>query len=184
MTEKLGESKKRELFIAVMGLIGILVTGLVSNWNRVFPDKDILEANIVGYRGTGDYETELTRYLEVSGRWTIVEQQQKELLKSYETALAALFPEESGDLGAIMKAASGEASTIAETARKYMSAYQRHFSVERIEELNKLYSTDIMRNMVSKLPALSEELAPLQAELLQDFRKRLGDRVKEILVNS
>ena len=39
-----------EVLIAVIGLAGILVTALLSNWEKLFPKKNVIKATYSGYR--------------------------------------------------------------------------------------------------------------------------------------
>ena len=60
-------SKRGEIIIAIIGLVGVLVTGILSNWDKVFPKQNLVQATYSGYRPTGNFETELRYYFDVSG---------------------------------------------------------------------------------------------------------------------
>lgn len=176
------KSKKNEITIAIIGLIGILLTGVLSNWDKIFPDPEVMQiqVNFSGYRATGNFETELRYYFEVSGVRAIMENMQQQLANSFKMELTAQYPEYVEEIDAAMNVALEEAITLDESIKKLLPVYRKYFTVQELQELNKFYSTEIMQNMINKMPLLTQELAPLQVELFQDFERRVETRLEEI----
>jgi len=71
--------KKSEVIIAVIGLIGIIITGVLSNWNKLNGAKIITE-EYVGYNMSDNFETEMRYYYEISGARKTAETLQNQLL--------------------------------------------------------------------------------------------------------
>ena len=166
------------VLIAVIGLVGILVTALLSNWDKLFPKKNEIKGKVIGYDPTGDFETELRYYFEVSGARKIMEDSAIQILRSHKISLLKEYPEDAEEFDALFKVAEDEMITVDEAINKLMPVYQKYFSVEELQEQNKFYSTDIMQNMIKKLKALTIEAAPLQVELIEDYQSRV-DQILE-----
>jgi hypothetical protein len=174
------KSKKNEITIAIIGLIGILLTGVLSNWDKIFPDPEVIIVSFSGYRETGNFETELRYYFEVSGVRATMENMQQQLANSFKIELTAQYPENREEIDAVINVALKEAITLDEVIKKLLPVYRKHFTVQEIQELNRFYSTEIMQNMINKMPLLTQEMAPLQVELFQDFERRFETRLEEI----
>ena len=174
-------SKKNEVMIAILGLIGIVVTGGFSNWDKIFPDEEVMQVRFSGYRATGNFETELRYYFEVSGVRATMENTQQQLVNNFKITLTSQYPEEAENIDAIMNASLEEAITIDEVIKKLLPVYRKYYTIEEIQELNRFYSTEIMQNMLKKMPLLTQESAPLQVELYQNFQERFKARVEEII---
>jgi hypothetical protein len=70
-----------------------------------------------------------------------------------------------------------EAIRFEDVIKALLPVYQKHFTLGEIQELNKFYSTDVMRGMVTKMPLITQEAAPIQVRLLSDYFQRLGERL-------
>ena len=184
MDKNQSKSKKNEVTIAIIGLIGILVTGVFSSWDKIFPDEEVMQVRFSGYRATGNFETELRYYFEVSGVRALMENMQQQLVNNFKMTLISQYPEEAEEIDAIMNASIEEAVTLDEAIKKLLPVYRNHFTIEEIQELNRFYSTEIMQNMLKKMPLLTQEAAPLQVELIEEFQKRFEARVEEIIRDS
>lgn len=174
------KSKKNEITIAIIGLIGILITGVLSNWDKIRPDPEVIQVISPGYRATGNFETELRVYFEVSGVRATMENMQQQLANSLKMKLIAQNPENVEKIDAKINILLEEAITLDEAIKKLLPVYRKYFTIQELEELNRFYSTEIMQNMINKMPLLTQEMAPLQVELFQDFERRLKTRLEEI----
>ena len=174
-------TKKSEIQIAIIGLVGVLATAIFSNWDKIFPDQNVVQASYSGYRPTANFETELRYFIEVSGTRATIENMQKQLLNSLKIKLLAESPEHAEEIDAVLNTALKESITIEEVLKIMLPVYQEHFTIEEVQELNKFYSTEIMQDMIRKMPLVTQELAPLQAELIQEFQVRFTKRLQETL---
>jgi len=172
------QHSKREIVIAIIGLIGVLVTGFLSNWDKVFPNHNIVQATYSGYRPTGDFETELRYFFEVSGLRATLETMQQQLLQAQKADLLSQRPKDAEDINTLFDAVGKESPRPEDIIRDFIPIYQKHFSINEIQELNKFYSTDVMQGMVKKMPLVIQDAAPLQVKLVNEFRQRLYERMK------
>lgn len=174
-------SKKTEITIAIIGLLGILATAVFSNWDKIFSEQKVIRVSYTDYRATGNFETELRYFFEVSGTRANIENMVQQLANNYKMALIAEHPENAEEIDAIMSAALEVSIRLDEIIKKLLPVYRKHYTIEEIQELNKFYSTEIIQNMIKKMPLLIQEIAPLQVELLQDYQSRLSARLNEVL---
>jgi hypothetical protein len=175
--------KRSEIIIAIIGLVGVLATGFLSNLDKIFPKRNIVQATYSGYHPTGNFETEFRYYFEVSGLRQTLESMQQEILQNAKNAQMTALSENPShayeitrslaELDAIQK----EAIKPDEIIQEAIPIYQKYFSVNEIQELNKFYSTDVMQGMVKKMPSLAHDLAPIQMKLIKDYFERLDARL-------
>src|SRR5262245_9917992 len=165
-------AKSSQLIIAALGLLGVIITGTLSNWDKLF--GNVVEAKYSGYRPTGTFETELRYYFEVSGARNTIEAMQAQLLKSYKDALVSKHPTDSAEILSLIDRAAKEAPTLDDVIREFVPLYQKYFTLQELQELNKFCSTEIMQGMVKNMPLLVQEAAPLQANIPNDYLERLS----------
>lgn len=173
-------SRNNEITIAAIGLFGILATAVFSNWNKIFHEEEIIVVSADDYRKTGVFETEYRYFFEVSGARKAMESMQQQLRHQYEIALTTEHPEDAEEIRAIFDIALEEAVSLDEVIQRLLPVYQKFFSVEELQELNKFYSTKIMQDMIRKMPLLAQEAAPIQVEMMQEFQERFAARLEEI----
>ncbi|MFX0115216.1 MAG: DUF2059 domain-containing protein [Candidatus Hodarchaeota archaeon] len=176
--ENTSRSKKNEIIIAVIGSLGVLATAVFSNWDKTFPEKGEIRASYSGYRMTGDFETEFRYYVEVSGLRRTLESMQQHLADNLKIELKSEHPEHAEEIDAMMNAILEE-TRFDEIIRKLLPVLRKHFTIGEIQELNKFYSTEIMQNMIRKMPLFTQEAAPIQLELIQEMEERVNARFEE-----
>lgn len=179
-TKSQSRTRKSEITIAVIGLLGVIVTAVLSNWDKISPDQGVVRAAYVGYRPTDNFETELRHYMNVSGTRTITEDMQKQTMNSLKMQLVSEYPDEADEISAILKIAMTEAPKIDDLIKDLLPIYQKHFTIKEIQELNMFYSTEIMQNMTKKLPLLAQDAAPIQVKHITEFQERLYNRLIEL----
>ena len=169
--------KRSEIIIATIGLIGVLITAFLSNWDKLFPKDNVVTASYsAGYKPTGDFETEYRYFMEVSGARKSMEIVQQQLVNGVKTALIS----QGADAETIdrrLEDAKRDIPTFDEMLGKFMPLYQKYFTLAEIQELNKFYSTDIMRGYVQKMPLLAVEMGQLGSKLFQDMIERQHQRI-------
>jgi hypothetical protein len=177
------KSRKNEPLMLILGLMALVVYTLNTDSGRLSIDAATIQTIPTSYRETDDYETELRHFLGACGVWATIEQMQEEIYGNYRMNLIREHPEEAGSADEIMRAARGEAITLDEITKEYMPVYQRHFSIEEIQKLNRFYSNATMQEMVNRLSLLTKEIARLQTELFDRLMERLDARSEEIIVD-
>ena len=180
---KKSSAKSREVTIAVIGLVGVLTTALLSNWDKIFATDGVVKAAYSGYRPTGEFETELRYFIEVVGFRKLVESTQRELSRRSRLELLLAHPEEARSINAYFDLVDQEGLKFEDVFQEVLPVYQRHFTVGGIQELNKFYSTEIMQDMVRKTPLLAQELMPIQSKMINAYSQRIQERFSAVLMS-
>src|SRR5215475_10793484 len=108
----LPQLKRSEVLIAVIGLVGVLATGVLSNWDKLFPKHDVVAATYSGYRPTGDFETEFRYYFDVSGSRLAIESMQRQFLQQMKTNLISQNPSDAEEIGKAFDIIASEGLTV------------------------------------------------------------------------
>lgn len=173
--------KKSEIIIAIIGLIGVITTGVLSNWDKLSGNKIITE-EYTGYNMTNDFETEMRYYFEVSGTRKTIESFQEEMYNNLKMKMLEDAPEDAEKTKAIIKLNKELSEEIFDkTIRKVIPIYQKYFTLAEVQNMNKFYSTNTMQVMLSKMPLVVNELAPIQQELLLEYFQELEEKMEKIL---
>jgi hypothetical protein len=166
-----------EIAIALLGLLGVLVTGFLSNWDKVFHSRNLVQATYSGYRPTDNFETELRYFFDVSGTRHIYGAMQHQLLASLKTDAISKAPEEAEEINNLLGVIEKEAINLDDVIREMLPVYQKHFTLAEIQELNKFYSTETMQNMVKKGSLLAQDAAPIQMKMMNEYFERVSNRL-------
>jgi hypothetical protein len=170
--------EQREIVIAIIGLIGVLVTALFSNWDKLFHKESIVQAQ-TSYRPTGRFETELRYYFDVSGARAAMESTQQQMMLNQRIHLLSTYPEDAERINKMLDTITKEAIGLDDVIRTLLPVYQKYFTLSEIQELNRFYSTDVMQAVLAKLPLLAQDAAPIQIKLLNDYNQRVEQLVSE-----
>jgi hypothetical protein len=173
-------SRRGEVVIALIGLAGVLTTGVLSNWDKLFPRQNVVQATYSGYRPTGSFETEFRYYFDVSGTRQAIESMQRQLLLNAKNAALAQEPAKAKKIDEMFAVIDKESIKIDDVIREVLPIYQKHFTLAEIQELNKFYSTEVMQTMVKKMPLITQDAAPIQIKMMQDYMQRVGARLREV----
>lgn len=176
MEDKIGDS---EFIIALIGLVGVVVTAVLSNWDKLFGKKPKVQAAYSGYRPTGDFETELRYYFDVSGTRRTMESMQDQVLLNAKMELISKEPSDAAEIEKVFEAIKDEAIRVDDVIAEMTPIYKEHFTVEEMQELNKFYSTDVMQKMSHKYPLLVQDAAPILVRMQNDFECRLEARLEK-----
>lgn len=155
--EKAGH--KNEKTIAVIGLVGVLITAAFSNWDKIFPPEGVVTTTYSGYTPSNNRESELRIYYEISGhRDTLLGQQQQIFQQSLieeggEVADLLKHPELVETINTVVE--DEFVSNYAEILHVLIPIAAKYYSLEEIQSLNKFYSTPEMREMVRKQPLIA-----------------------------
>ena len=171
---------KSKVLVAIIGASGLVVGGVVTNIHeipRVISGGKAVTAEYEGYAPTGDFETELRYFMEVSGTRAMSEGLVSKLAEQMKFILISQFPGRREMIENAMKNALEESVTFDDSIKLVLPIYQKHYSVPEMQALNRFYSTKLMRGMVKKNEAISSELAPKVAELIQNSMEKSEDKI-------
>jgi hypothetical protein len=168
-----------EIIVAIIGLIGVLVTALLSNWDTLF--GNVVRASYSPeYTPTKNFETELRIFFEVSGVRATLESAQKNILQNQRIELLTKYSEKAEIINKEYDAIADEAITLDEAIKALLPVYRKYLTIDEIQQLNKFYFTDVMQGLTSKMPMLAQEAAPIQAKLVDTYLQRLSERLKNM----
>jgi hypothetical protein len=171
--------QSHEVLIAILGLVGVLATGVLSNTDKLFGENPIVKAEYTGYKPTGNFETEFRYYFEVSGARATMDSYMKTYLESQKTELLSAHPEQAAVINRYFEAVSQEMpSFFDEVVTAILPVYQKYFTLEEIQALDKFYSTGPMRQMVREGPLIAQEIVPVQNKLVADLLARIQQRIR------
>jgi hypothetical protein len=108
----------------------------------------------------------------------MIESMARQLLQGLMMQTIQRYPEDAAEITEVFQTIAKELVTVDDVIRKLLPVYQRHYSIEQIQELNRFYSTEIMQQMVAKNQALTVEAAPLQLELINENQERINYLIK------
>ena len=177
-------SNKKDIYIALIGVIGIIVTALFSNWDKIFPDENIVTSVYSGYQPSNNAETEIKYLLHITGAEDQMTQVQHQILEIQKQQLSGMMEDDPELLKKMYAIINDELPTfnrkIFNLSVKIQSQY---FTLEEIKELNKFYSTPVMREFIRRQPAIMKaymnEIQPIAVEFQNVLKRRFDDEILE-----
>jgi hypothetical protein len=173
------DSKRGQIIVAIIGLVGIVVTATFSNWDRLFPKQNLVQATYSGYRPTGNFETEFRYYFDVSGTRQTLELMQRQMLLNLRTDLISKNPNDAKAITKMFDVIEKESIKVEDVLKVLLPIYQKYYTLAEIQELNKFYSTEVMQDMVKKGPLITQDAAPIQMKMFNDYFERVNARLGE-----
>src|SRR5262245_56581965 len=125
-------SKRNEIIIAVLALIGVLATAILSNWDKFFPKQNIVQAQYSGYRPTGNFETEYRYFFDVSGSRAAAESLKQQLTQNMKASLLSQNPGDAEMIAKLFDAGTKEDISIDDIIREFLPVYQKHFTLRKV----------------------------------------------------
>ena len=188
----MNSSTNRKLKVAIINgafaLAGALAVGLFSNWDKIFGPPTV-EAPYTGYKPTGEFDIEARYFMDVSGtrrdfeilaekNMNTVEIFVEQIKKDIKSSSQEDTDQEIDVLDRLVGIAHEEKTTPDEIISTILSVYAQYYTVEEIQELNKFFSTDLMRAMVSKSSVVWNDLLPALHDLNKTRIRRFSARIR------
>ena len=134
----------------------------------------MIQEKVSGYNPTNDFETELRVLMELSGQRALTSIMQENIVSVHENrALAEATPDEAQEVKDTFVAVREQMLKFDEIVTLFYPIYKKYYSLEGLQELNKFYSTKVMREFVSKTPFIAEETVPLMMAAIERSQQRL-----------
>jgi len=163
-----------------VGLLTAIAAGVLTNWDKIFHKDKVVTGKVVGgYAPTGDFETEVRYYLEVSGMRANIAEMQKMTLAAEEKRLIEESPEDGAQIQAIIDIAEECMAPLEEFVKVLIPIWVKYLTLEQVQELNKFYSTEAMQRVRSKNTFVMEEFLPKATEIAKRYQERFVKRVEE-----
>lgn len=175
-------SKRNEILIAAIGLVGVLATAVFSNWDKIFPPDDVVKAKFSGYQPTGDPQVELRYFTEITGMRDMLKQTQSGMLDHFRKQAESQAGADPEFVAKSFKIVEEEMATqYDEIMNVYVPIASKHLSVGEVQELNKFYSTPLMRDLISrKMPLINQEFLPAAMTQMQKSQDRVSRRIHDL----
>ena len=175
-------TRKNEILIAVIGLLGVLATATFSNWDKLYPPANVVKSTYTGYTPTGDPQVELRYYFEIAGMRGLLQGMQSEMMSHFRQQIETKYKDRPELVADLFKAMDEELELqYDQILNAYIPIASKYFSVAEIQELNKFYSTPPMRELTRKAPLMTKEFMPLVMTLAAKSGERMEPKVKAIL---
>lgn len=175
-------SKRNEILIATIGLVGVLTTAALSNWDKMFPPANEVKSTFSGYQPTGDPQVELRYFTEVTGLRDTMRQMQMGIIEHFRKQAEAEGGANKESLAKVFKILEEEIATqYDEMMNIYVPIASKYLSIAEVQDLNKFYSTPVMRELLRKQPLMNKEFLPVAMVHAQKMQERFGRRVKELM---
>ena len=190
-TDKASRSRSTEIIIAAIGLAGVLATATISNWDKILPGRGVVTATYQGYQPTGNFETELRYFLEITGTRKQFEEDWKSDGAEFKKAFLSQNPEISAEkfkqfnkeFDEGFEAAKKAMPTFDERVAIILPVYSKYYSVADLQKLIKLHSTEDMQNMFKLQTLINKELDPIwerkMAEAMDKIIRHSEEKLKE-----
>lgn len=185
------------VILAVISALSGIGVAIFSNFDKIFPPENQIIVEYQGYNPTDDFETELRYYFEIIKVKNVIKRLQKSVIEETKNNLRIQLtkslsnefsnPEEviSEILSSFSKIMRQDPENYDELINKFLPIFKDIFTVEELHELNKFYSTDIMKNLTQKNILIQERIGKL---LVKDMtiqserrRKMFRQEVKRIM---
>lgn len=171
-------ARSKEVLIAIIGLVGVLATAGFSNWDKIFPPKNVVKSEFSGYQPTGDPQIELRYFIEITGMRSALKQMQMGMIDHFKRQTEALPGARPETVAKAFKILEDDLPTqYDEIVNAFVPIASKHFSVAELQELNKFYSTPVMRELIRKQPIMNSEFLPVAMAQMQKTQERVGGKI-------
>lgn len=152
---------RNEIVIAVIGLVGVLSTGVLSSWDKVFPPSHTATKSPVV---SDDINVQIRYYIETTGFRNAMEALEKQRAERYRLEYKA--DRDTVDCMLDMSVPTNQLIDIA------VDAFRKHYTLEEIKELNRINALPAMVSLASKQAAISLDLVSGLEEAAQRMERR------------
>jgi hypothetical protein len=166
-----------QFWTAIIGAFGVIATAVISNWDKLFGPPRV-RAEIIGYVPCKDYECELRHLLEVSGFRATTDAYMKARLENQRAEALRAHPDDGERIVQTFDIMSQQLFTHDDIVKAYLPIYQKYYDLGQIQELNKMYSTAMMREMTKVAPMLARDISPVQRRLEAEMDEAVQQRLE------
>ncbi|MCO7538206.1 hypothetical protein NJH24_25910 [Pseudomonas asiatica] len=149
------------IIIAAISLVGVITTGVFSNWDKLFsPSRTATNSPVV----SDDFNVQVRYYIETSGFRNAMEALEKQRAERYRLEFKA--DKDTVDCMLDMSIPTNQLVDIA------VDAIRKHFTLEEIKELNRINAMPAMVSAASKQAAISLDLVSGLEDAAQRMKRR------------
>lgn len=140
---------RNEIIIALIGLIGVIFTAVVSNYEKIFDDKPENESSFP-YEKVDDLDMQLRYFIEVSGFRNSMEEMKKVSAEKYKM--------KHGVSDTVVNCILDNQIQTEQLIELFISAHKNHITLQQVKDLNRLYSSESMKSYSKSSPLIAREL--------------------------
>ena len=182
-----GNANRNSKTTALITAVGVIFGAAITNVDKIVrlaKGEQAVTAEYSDYRPTGVFETEFRYYYEVSGARADMEDLEGRLVEAQrqEAIEGGLGSEE--EIDALLEILIREAPQFDEIMKLILPIYEKYYTVQEIQELNRFYSTAPMQDMVRKDRLINVELTPELVKLQQDYLDRVTPAIMDLLLSN
>ncbi|MCX5507687.1 hypothetical protein [Pseudomonas sp. BJa3] len=157
----MASATRNEIIIAVIGVIGVIATAMISNWDKIStPSSSVTNAALV----SDDINVQIRYYVETSGLRTAFEALEKQRAERYRLEYKA--DKDTVDCMLDMSIPTNQLIEIA------TNSFRKHFTLEEIKELNRINAMPVMVSLAAKQAAITLDFASGLEEAAQRMQRR------------
>ncbi len=147
----------------------------------LFPNTPVgtVQTSYVGYQPTGDFVQEFRYFIEITGARQNMKIMVDGVMDAMEEQLKKDFPGDVQAIAAMSQIVRAEMPKLDAIVDRLLPFYRKYYTVSQIQELNRLYSTPLMREMIRNSLILTGEATPVIMQMMQEFQDRASQRIKE-----
>ncbi|MDA8482630.1 DUF2059 domain-containing protein [Pseudomonas resinovorans] len=135
---------KNEVVIAAIGFAGILVTGILSNYDKIFATESS------EYESSNDINLQARNFVEISGMRAGLEVMEKQRIEKLKWKYNA-----SPETIDCMMGAGIQTSQLIDLT---VDVLKKHLTLKELKELNEFHSSPSMRHYIDQQAAISKDL--------------------------
>ena len=136
---------RNEIIIAVIGLVGVIFTAVLSNYDRLFGDTPE-SAHVSPYENVDDINMQLRYFVEVSGF--------RDSLEEMEKVTAEKFKQKYGATDTEINCILDNQIQTEQLVEVFVETMKNHVTLQQIKDLNRLYSSETMKSYTKSSPLI------------------------------
>ena len=140
---------RNEIIIALIGLIGVIFTAVVSNYEKIFDEKSENESSFP-YEKIDDLDMQLRYFIEVSGFRNSMEEMRKVSAEKYRM--------KHGASDTVVNCVLDNQIQTEQLIELFISVHKNHITLQQVKDLNRLYSSESMKSYSKSSPLIVREL--------------------------
>jgi hypothetical protein len=171
---------RSDVLIAIIGLVGVVFTGMVSNWDKIFHADSVISER-ANYTPAGDFESELRVYMEKSGTRAQMEDLQGRLLDAMQQQMTTQDPADAAKIVRLIAEVKKVQPSFEDILKRLLPIYQKYYTIDEIRALNKFYSTPTMQSMIAKNPLIARDTQPILQQVMQEQQVKAQEIVQRFV---
>lgn len=130
-----------EYTVAMIGLAGVVLTNVATNWDRLFGDAITIEP--VGYAETDDIDTEIRLLLDRTGERRAYEDAMATTEQTLREIMRNSVPE--AEIARVAPLVAASMPEFDDYVAQVLPIYRKHYTLAELQRLNRIYASPELR---------------------------------------